>query len=312
MPIEIFDITHFYNNQQTNDKLFENIRLFFEIDAQNLECIYNKFSLENNFINEYRIDALRIEYNSKIINLNTYLLDLNKKKYNLLEKYIYDTAKYHFERLNIELTDKYDIEFWLIDDFNKNTDFHVDQQEMDRVLFDDDIRPFLTTVTYFNDHEHPTMITNITDNKDNLNEEMFLSFPVSGKQIAFDGHKFFHSPINIFNKKMLMNNLRGIKKPRYVLNIQFWEIKQKYRPYYAGPTNIQEEFNKEQKILFFNKQEDGIKTINVSSLEITQLFDKIKSETVKYDTFYFLEKILNENGYDKQSMNNCIILNNSS
>jgi sugar-specific transcriptional regulator TrmB len=277
MSINIFEIETNPANKQIKEDLFENIKVFFELDKQTSETIYNNFAIKNKFINEYKVDTLKIEYNSSIVNLNTYLLDLNKNEYTILEKYIYEIAKYHFDRLNIELTDNYDIEFWLTDDFNKNVNFHVDQQEIDRVLFNDDVRPFLTTVTYFNDNIHPTMITNMTDNnKHNINdEEFFLSFPITGKQIVFEGSKYLHSPINIFNKRMLMNNIKGIKIPRYVLNIQFWESKQKYRPYYIGPKEIPCEFNKEKNVLVIGKIEDSVKKINTKGLELRQLFNII-------------------------------------
>ena len=73
--------------------------------------------------------------NEKIINsinkknhIGTKLLDLKKEKYSIFERFIYDTAMYHFKRLNIEVTEKNYVEFWCKNTFDTHK-LHVDCDE---------------------------------------------------------------------------------------------------------------------------------------------------------------------------------------
>jgi hypothetical protein len=42
---------------------------------------------------------------------NIYILNTSKEAFDIIEKFVYDTAKSHFERLGLDI-DKHFIEFW--------------------------------------------------------------------------------------------------------------------------------------------------------------------------------------------------------
>jgi hypothetical protein len=58
----------------------------------------NKIDNFENMINDFLFFSNRLSVN--------FFLDLKKTKYSFIEKIIYDTVKFHCNRLNIELTDK--------------------------------------------------------------------------------------------------------------------------------------------------------------------------------------------------------------
>ena len=175
-----------------------------------------------------KIDIWEIIFNTDtIINeidnnnfLPTKLLNLNKIKYSLFEKFIYDTACFHFKRLNIEMNENYYVEFWCKNKF-ETQDLHLDCDESEKKQKYNYIYPLLSCVTYFNDNESPTVITNINlDNykyKEFENQtEIFFSFPKSNKQITFNG-KYYHGACNL-------NEIQEEKK-RYIIAINLWDKK---------------------------------------------------------------------------------------
>ena len=65
------------------------------------------WKVNNSFENEI------VEEIDKNINIPTKLLDLSKEHYELFEKFVYDTAMFHFKRLNIDIEkNDYWVEFW--------------------------------------------------------------------------------------------------------------------------------------------------------------------------------------------------------
>ena len=93
-------------------------------------------------------------------NIETKLLDFSKENLSLYEKFVYDTAMFHFKRLNIEVTDSHYIEFWCKNKFDTHR-LHVDCDEYQKKHNMKYIHPLLSCVTYLNDNQCPTIITNV-------------------------------------------------------------------------------------------------------------------------------------------------------
>jgi hypothetical protein len=107
-------------------------------------------------------------------NSNTFLLDMKKTNYSILEKYVYDIAMFHIKRLQNtentensenhisidEIKDKYYVEFWVKDRYKHST-LHVDCDENLKKQELEYSYPLLSSVTYLNDCDIPTVITNI-------------------------------------------------------------------------------------------------------------------------------------------------------
>jgi len=175
----------------------------------------------------------------------TYLLDTNKNNYSLIEKIVLETALFHFKRLNIEFDYKnHSIEFWFKKNYDHNN-LHIDCDEYDKAINNPEIlkTPFLSCVTYLNDNNIPTIITNVTNDivKNSLftNEHSFkLSFPKYLKHISFHGGNYYHGSYDIFDE----NN-----SERNILAINLWENKPSNVPYF----NI-DEF--EYRLFSFNKK----------------------------------------------------------
>jgi hypothetical protein len=94
------------------------------------------------------------------MNNKTYLLDLNKNKYSILEKYVYDIACFHIKRLffegsiQIDINDfknDYFIEFWCKTKYTTSS-LHVDCDENLRKEKLDYNYPLLSCITYLNDN----------------------------------------------------------------------------------------------------------------------------------------------------------------
>lgn len=165
-------------------------------------------------------------YIQKLSGCKTMLLDLNKTKYNFLEKFIYETAMFHFKRLNTE--NKY-VEFWCKTKYN-NHNLHVDCDEYERKTNANYIYPLQSCVSYFTKSNCPTILTNIDMDgclyKEFENQtEVLLSFPELNKQITFDG-KFFHGCTSLSEDDE--------RQDRYIIAINLWNVKPSNVEYYTG------------------------------------------------------------------------------
>lgn len=142
------------------------------------------------------------------VNLN-FKLDLYKKEYSFIEKFIYDIAQYHMERLSIDNVNKH-LTFWL-----KSTEYdfeylhmHTDHDDYElATMGTDTIKPLFTSLTYFNDNDNPTLITDVNinmftekefDHKEN--KKIAFSFPKTLKNIVFDSGNYYHGESYINNK----------------------------------------------------------------------------------------------------------------
>lgn len=155
----------------------------------------------------------------------TFLLN-TKNNFNLLEKIVYDLAMFHFNDLNICYNEDYYIEFWWKNATVDNK-LHMDCDEYEKKE-NNFFYPLRSCVTYFNNNDFPTVITNIDfENykykKTPETKEIIFSFPKKNKHIAFDGTKY-HGVCNILDI--------DVTSTRLILAINLWNRKPSYVPFY--------------------------------------------------------------------------------
>jgi hypothetical protein len=227
--------------------------------------------------------------------ISTKLLDLSKPEFNLFEKFVYDTAMFHFKRLNIDVTkSQYYVEFWCKNKFDTHA-LHLDCDEYQKKTHLNYIYPLLSCVTYLNDNPCPTIITNVDLEKYKYKEfetqtELFLSMPKCNKQITFDG-RFYHG------STLLSDDEKDKEISRYIIAINLWNKKPTNVDYYLVEGN-QQLFLKEDTIATIENNENNIQTINVCKKTINyNLYEDllyIKNEKVCYP-FGKLIKDINTN-----------------
>jgi hypothetical protein len=289
------DVWNIKTNNGDKDFL-DNIIKFVKNKDDIFNTIYNNFNnykeSSNMFIenNNIVIKALT-EFEKKIIITKPYLLNLTKNIFDPIEKYVYDIFKFHINRLNMPIDKNYSVEFWISDEFNNNRDLHFDWYEFNETNIENVITPFLSTLTYFNNSNIPTIITNIDNNHSNGdNKNIYLSFPKSCKHIAFHGGKYLHGTCNILDKQYLIKKKE--RQPRYSLNIFIYDSILKFTPYYYPVTKSVLVFKKDDPLILFeeNNKTKNIKLEDKCILEI--LFNKIINEKINYDSFYPLKPII--------------------
>jgi hypothetical protein len=207
-------------------------------------------------------------------NIETKILDLSKEKFSLYEKFIYDTAMFHFKRLNIEVTDSHFIEFWCKNKFDTHR-LHVDCDEYQKKHNMKYIHPLLSCVTYLNDNQCPTIITNVDMEcykyKDfERQTNIYLSMPKCNKQITFDG-QFFHGSTHLKEAN---------DDSRYIIAINLWDTMPTNVNYYNPVTDDTIIYNKDVKNFIIDYKDDGIMTLNVNKNLINfDLFENLLYNT---------------------------------
>jgi hypothetical protein len=239
-----------------------------------------KHSLDNELINCVNTNC----------NIGTKLLDLSKENFNLYEKFVYDTAMFHFKRLNIEVTDSHYIEFWCKNKFDTHL-LHVDCDEYQKKHNMNYIHPLLSCLTYLNNNQCPTIITNVDmecykyknfENQTNV----YLSMPKCNKQITFDG-KFFHGSTHLKEHN---------HDSRYIIAINLWDIRPTNVNYYNPVTDDTLTYIKDMKKIIIDSQEDGIITLNVNKKIINcELFENLLYNTSDTTCYRFNELIQSRN-----------------
>jgi hypothetical protein len=257
------------------------------------------------------------------------LLDKTKNEYSFVEKTVYDISKFHLDRLNIDINreDIY-ISFWFKTFFQCSNcrDLHFDS-----FAYGDDSgfktsknTSFLSIITYLTDNENPTIITNISEevieNKKYLeNPSLCFSFPKKYKQISFNGGKYIHGEIPLFEKtsnelrEMLVitftNNSKPLHVPYYNEPIFFYHNFENNRVKFTENTyNIHDSIisiNKSAKKTQYVLVEDSIINRDIFEnilenkiLGQMNVFSKIfKSISMKPDLFYF-DLYSNSSKYD--------------
>lgn len=290
---------------------FENLEYYLTNDMPNLFHSYKDFSyLLDQMDNKIRPNCLTVKYKSNPILLTTHILDLNQTKYNILEKYVYDIAKFHFDRLNLQLTDDYTIEYSTGKNFKINRPMHFDHQHIGKAMFNMKELPFLSTLTYFDNSIFPTIITNI-ENEDEylhkLDNSIYVSFPKPGKHIVFEGSKYCHGNANIIDKTVVLKHNKGIENKRHTLTVFFWNKKIDFLPTFKCEKDVAYDWTKDDTLLSFETNENNEPTqVNIRNPDLLpDIFYDI-TRIIKYNTYYPLEYILMGNGY-KNSVHNFYI-----
>ena len=241
------------------------------------------------------------------------ILDTNKGSFNLFEKLIYDIAMFHFKRLNIEFDcSKHFIEYWTIDRNSQKFNLHVDCDESSRLTNNNQYFPILSTVTYFNEVSNPTLITNITQKNKHVilkKREYFFSFPKILKHISFNGGKYFHCAIDLFN-----NNY--FERRRYTLCISLWNRPLLNLKHYNFKPISEEDkyvFIKDNIPYFIFEPFESIKNITVSNTTDDSIIKKFVKKnfwnalTIEKELFYtFFNNVITKDDIEKYNLFNVI------
>lgn len=240
---------------------------------------------------EFNTDIILTDYILKNSINSTKLLDLTKKTYTPYEKFIYDSALFHFNRLNIKITENHYVEFWCKATFETHR-LHVDCDEYEKRVNNNYIYPLLSCISYFNDNDSPTIITNVDLENYKYKEfetqtELFFSLPKCNKQVTFNGSKYHGSC-------KLSKSLENEKESRYIIAINLWERKPTNVEYYIPDNDDNELYSRDVSIVDIVSTIGEIKTINVCKNIINySLFENMLYSN-KTDTFYifkdFIEK----------------------
>lgn len=213
-----------------------------------------------------------------------FLLNTDLEKYSLLEKYVFDIAMFHFNRLNITFNkNNHCIQFWWKNQFTDNN-FHVDCDKYDLYINNKMTYPLLSCITYINDNNYPTAITNITQNQidekqiDNVPDDnyIYFSYPKKYKHVAFDGKKY-HGMVNLSNSNIFEDNCR------LILCMNLLDYVPLNIPYYNADLHTNyflEYYKRDVSKILFNKDEKLFSLIANSSLS------EIYVENVFTDDFY--------------------------
>jgi predicted 2-oxoglutarate/Fe(II)-dependent dioxygenase YbiX len=207
-------------------KEFDNTKLSNLKELENLDTNVNFQSWLINSNVQSDIIGL-INYIEKFNSSKIYLLDTSKNYFNILEKYIYELAMFHFARLNIVYDkNKYYIEYWSKNENNCRDNniihnFHSDKDELRLQKTNELLYPLLSTITYLTDSDCPTTITDIPNHQSKLikeNNSIYLSFPKKLKHIAFNGLNL-HGAIDIFSENIKPHSIPN----RKTFMINLWE-----------------------------------------------------------------------------------------
>lgn len=162
-------------------------------------------NIENEFYKNELLKTIIYDDDHKKYNNNIFFLNTDTESFTIIEKFVYEIAMFHFNRLGITYdANIHDIEFWIKHTYRTDTSLHIDHNENERKLGVTPVStPILSTVTYFIDNDNtPTIITNIkTENIFNEldPQEVYLSFPKFLKHISFNGGKYYHNMLNLYD-----------------------------------------------------------------------------------------------------------------
>jgi len=229
---------------------------------------------------------------------SAYILNKNNNNFNLIEKIVYDIAKFHLDNMNLDIQDEsICIEFWLKTNGTYIKNMHIDGDDNESVANNGlSSSPFFSTVLYFNDNNNPLFITNIYIEsykyKKFTNKNLYFVFPKKMKNVIFNP-KFYHREINIFNED-IDNNFRNslvlnIWKNHIPLNLPFYNLNE-YDNYI---------FKREDKFINFIKNENFHKIDIKNKLKLDDNFFSdilYKNSDKYYKNFKFIFE--NNNIYD--------------
>lgn len=274
-----------------------------EITKLNKQIIH-KESFSNTTQNEDNDISNGLNYK----NHNRYLLNLDKEKYNILEKFIFDTSVFHLNCPTDSSNNIHDyfVEFWI-----KNTpllnNIHIDCDEDEREINNKYIYPTKSIITYLNDHLSPTIFTNIDvekymykyfDKENNIK----LVFPKKNTQISFDGSKY-HGEIKLNGISELEDN------ERLILAINIWCHKPKNIDFYEPYLHESSQLYDKTTCLVSIVNTNNMHTIDANKQFTESLFNKLLYKDDLSICLLFKDEILealNKNIYNIDIRDNSI------
>ena len=287
------------------------------------ENIKNEFF--SNFKTLYEFDKNKLDSLKKDGYHSGLLLDKNAASFSLLEKFVYHMAYKHGKEKGIDINDEdIYIEFWKRHSTGGVGNLHYDKDETFKRSKSNYLKVTeLTILSYFDDSKQPIIMTN------NINGEIYdntgtyvktseyastmisLFFPEKNSQIVFNGGKYLHGGVNIFNlnneirRTLVINIFRFTKQElqnQYCF-VNFW---------YKNNLHIENEFAFSKHRTFNNSyknnilQNDLIKIINKDDLKLSLITDDKK---IIIDTF-LNEKEFNSNLLNFLKQQNHEVFNN--
>lgn len=242
-----------------------------------------------------------------------YILNHCKPDFNLIEKYVYDIVNFHLNRMNIVFDKNICVEFWFKSRKVYTSNIHTDSDDFDVNNKKLSKKPFLSCLTYFDNNNDPTIITNIDNDsykfKNLIDNTLCFSFPTRMKHIVFNGGKYYHCEANVFDDNEDVERCILVIDVWYnhiPVNLEYYHSKKhsnyghKYSTYTANDI-----FKKDDCILHFNNQNQNIKKIQVTDdILNSNIFEEIlyKKDTQVFKKF---KNILNQ---EDLYNNNTIIL----
>jgi hypothetical protein len=201
-------------------------------------------------LNDDNIDDIisYIKSNNEYIN-KSYILEISKDKFNLIEKCVYDIALYNLKEKNIEYNEEiHYIEFILKEtkDINK-FDIECDKYEKQNNCVMK--YPILSSILYLQDDIFPTLITN-------FDNDFLISFPIKNKVINFENMKYY-SITNIFPEIKF--------DEQYIIMINVWDKKQSLCNNNNNNLNLNKKYNKNDECFHILKINNNITNIKIDS-----------------------------------------------
>ena len=233
---------------------------------------------------KYKLEFISEEFEKEVYtmccNLDAKFFVLNKRSvvFSAIEKFAYDTCKFHCYNNNISFMDEnYNCEFWIKKSKRDNTDgynMHFDYDDNARTKD----RAYLSIITSLTDSMVPTIVTNHQDGYNKNVSQPAISFilPEKNSQILFDGSCFLHGSIPFTKEHM--------HQERIMLVINIWK---EYLPaaniYYPEP-------------LYQKKYDVNLQTINIQNKKLNSLrFDSLDRESYHELTDYYSGPVKNKN-----------------
>ena len=273
----------------------------------NLDLYKVKINNENININKIK------QVCSNFKNSNTILLDHDNEKKDIMiienEKIIYNLCYVFLKNKNLDI-DNYIVEYWFKTRYNShNLHCDVNEEIKDKEL----IYPEFSSIFYLNDHNNPTVITELNHNDSIYNtgyekENINFIFPNELSYLVFNG-KYLHGSlnkndtrdrniiaINIWNRnqnypyKSLSLNQNKTSFNNYLNNITIENITNKNLFYYYNFYNIIDKFILYNELLYNIESSDYIISLlnNINSIRNNKIIIKTSRNNEK-------DRICNQN-----------------
>lgn len=268
-------------------------------------------SVNNYSINSNNINLLNFVKETEN-NIDLKILNLKKDKFNLIEKFVYDSACFHLKQLNETDNNSdfdinnYNIEFWTKHNISKKNGinvFHVDCDENKKTQ-NKIVHPLLSCVTYLNDSEFPVLLTDINHTEylfkefENKNSIQII-FPRENNQITFDGSKY-HGVCDVLDT---LDDTKNDSFERNIIAINLWKEPPTNISFYEPINENECCYNKETVVFNFENTQSNNTELNIESEQFT--FDFYETMLYNSPKFMFPKEIseLVKKEYDQNNFN---------